>query len=76
MANPGNPRELPEVQLFDLSTDPAEKNDLSSSETDLRDELLRVLEAGPAAMPAPAGKEKVELDSATEEQLRSLGYTE
>jgi arylsulfatase A-like enzyme len=75
-ANPGNPRDLPEVQLFDLSTDPAEKNDLSSSETDLRDELLRVLEAGPAAAPAPAGKEKVELDSATEEQLRSLGYTE
>jgi arylsulfatase A-like enzyme len=75
-ANPGNPRDLPEVQLFDLSTDPAEKNDLSSSEADLRDELLRVLEAGPAATPAPAGKEKVELDSATEEQLRSLGYTE
>ena len=75
-ANPGNPRDLPEVQLFDLSTDPAEKNDLSSSETDLRDELLRVLEAGPAAAPAPAAKEKVELDSATEEQLRSLGYTE
>jgi arylsulfatase A-like enzyme len=75
-ANPGNPRDLPEVQLFDLSTDPAEKNDLSSSEADLRDELLRVLEAGPAAAPAPAAKEKVELDSATEEQLRSLGYTE
>jgi arylsulfatase A-like enzyme len=73
-ANPDNPRDLPEVQLFDLSTDPAEKNDLSSGETDLRDELLRVLKAGPAA--APAGKEKVELDSATEEQLRSLGYTE
>lgn len=75
-ANPGNPRNLPEVQLFDLSTDPAEKNDLSSSEPDLREELLRVVEAGPAATPAPAGKEKVELDSATEEQLRSLGYTE
>jgi arylsulfatase A-like enzyme len=75
-ANPGNPRDLPEVQLFDLSTDPAEKNDLSSSEPDLHDELLRVLEAGPAATPVPAGKEKVELDSATEEQLRSLGYTE
>ena len=75
-ANSGNPRGLPEVQLFDLSTDPAEKNDLSSSEPDLRDELLRVLEAGPAAAPAPAAKEKVELDSATEEQLRSLGYTE
>lgn len=76
MANPGNPRDLPAVQLFDLSTDPAEKNDLSSSESDLRDELLRVLKAGPAATPAPAAKEKVELDSATEEQLRSLGYTE
>ena len=74
-ANPGNPRDLPEVQLFDLSTDPVEKNDLSSSEPDLRDELLRVLKAGPAAA-APAAKEKVELDSATEEQLRSLGYTE
>jgi arylsulfatase A-like enzyme len=75
-ANPGNPRNLPEIQLFDLGADPAEKNDLAATETDLRDELLRVLEAGPATTPAPRGREKVELDSATEEQLRSLGYTE
>ncbi len=75
-ANPGNPRGLPGVQLFDLSTDPAEKNDLAASEPDLRDELLRVLGEGPAAAPKKAAGEKVKLDSATEEQLRSLGYTE
>jgi arylsulfatase A-like enzyme len=75
-ANPGNPRDLPGVQLFDLSTDPAEKKDLSATEADLRDELLRVLDEGPAAAPAKPAGEKVELDSATQEQLRSLGYTE
>lgn len=75
LANPGNKRSLPEVQLFDLGADPGEQNDLKDAEADLRDELVNVAERGPgsAATPAPT---KVELDAATQEQLRSLGYTE
>jgi arylsulfatase A-like enzyme len=75
LANSDNARNLPAVQLFDLGADPGEKNDLKDAEPDLRDELINVIERGPGAAVAPAQK-KVELDSATEEQLRSLGYTE
>jgi len=77
-ANPDNPRGLPEVEVFDLATDPVERQD-RSSEAAKRTELEQLLDAGPGSAPPPPTArppDQVEIDPAMQEQLRSLGYTE
>jgi len=73
-----DPRGQPDTQLFDLSVDPEEKKNLASLNPDRCEELRKLLEATKVAGPGSASveAEKVEIDSETEEQLRSLGYTE
>ncbi len=68
------------MQLFNLASDPLEKQDLAASEIDRRKALLALLEAGPdkAAKQQKRQKpdDKIDIDPAMEEQLKSLGYTE
>jgi len=78
-ANSGNPRGIPEVQLFDLSTDPRELNDLADREPSRRKDMLALIEAGPDKVTArrpPSPTKEVDVDPALKEQLKSLGYTE
>jgi len=74
-ANEGNPRGLPAVELFDLRSDPGEQNDLAAGEPDtvrlLRAALDRIVAFAEAS--AVAGQSG-ELDAATKERLRQLGY--
>jgi arylsulfatase A-like enzyme len=74
-ANPGNPRGLPEHQLFDVAKDPREQRDLVAS----RGEQATTLSANMAAVRSHAESMAVHasetaIDSATEERLRALGY--
>lgn len=75
-ANADNPRGIAATELYNLAEDPREKNDLSAERPDERDRLLELLRAGPQAAVPAAEPRDVELDDATEEQLRSLGYTQ
>ena len=75
IANEDNPRGLPTVALFDLQTDPGEQNNLTEKEPDtvrrLRAQLDRALAFAKAnAVASQSG----ELDPATQERLRQLGY--
>jgi len=77
-SGPDDPRGQPEWQLFDMQADPKELTNLAASDTVQRDALRKVLQSGPqgaADRPAVA-PENVEIDPETEEQLRSLGYTQ
>lgn len=69
-----DPRGQPEWQLFALDGDPSEKDNLAEQRTGVLEELKKLLEQGPAAL--NRGTEDVEIDHQTEEQLRSLGYTQ
>jgi arylsulfatase A-like enzyme len=61
-------------QLFDLSADPLEQHDLSVAEPEILASLRAELDAVSAnAKDRPAAPQR-ELDSATIEQLRALGY--
>ncbi|MBN1483135.1 MAG: flippase-like domain-containing protein [Chloroflexia bacterium] len=79
-ANEGNPRGLPTQELFDLAADPHEQHNLVATEsqaeqTELDDTMNTLLES--AIVKAAANRvaaEAGELDAATEEQLRNLGY--
>ncbi len=77
-ANPDNPRGLAETELYDLKADPDERTNLAPSLADQVERLGKLLEAGPqgggtAAALTPG---QVDVDAATEEQLRALGYTQ
>jgi arylsulfatase A-like enzyme len=74
-ANPGNPRGLPEHQLFDVASDPGEQQDLISTRTDVANKLT----ADMSAVQSHAESIAVEstgtsIDAASEERLRALGY--
>ncbi|MFN2427151.1 MAG: sulfatase, partial [Candidatus Binatia bacterium] len=75
VANKNNPRGLPELELFDVTTDPGETKNLAEANPDvvkqLSDELvaLRAL----AASRAVTGASGV-IDEATRQKLESLGY--
>lgn len=75
VANEDNPRGLPSVELFDLRVDPGEENNLAAGEPDtvqlLRAALDRIVAFAEAS--AVAGQTG-ELDAATRERLRQLGY--
>lgn len=75
LANPGNPRGLPEHQLFDVAHDPGEKTDLIASKTEVANQLM----ADMTALQNHAESIAVEstgtsIDAASEERLRALGY--
>ncbi len=75
IANEGNPRGLPTVELFDLRADPGEHHNLATGEPD----AVRLLRAAVDQIVAFAQAHAVagqagELDAATKERLRQLGY--
>ena len=68
-------RESGERELFDLATDPTERQDLSEARPELADELSALMDQffGPEVEDP---LEALELDPKTVERLRSLGYLE
>ena len=79
VADPGNPRGLPERELFDLRNDPGEGSSLAGQGYDSLEagleshaELQRSFAAGEAV----SGGGEVEMDRAQCEQLKNLGYVE
>jgi arylsulfatase A-like enzyme len=75
-ANPGNPRGLAVNSLFDLSHDPNEKMNLAeqnpSKATEMHTKLHEMLAH---ALSKKGVIPQLTIDRATEERLRSLGYT-
>jgi arylsulfatase A-like enzyme len=74
-ANAGNPRGLPEHQLFDVAKDPGEQKDLIATQTEVANKLT----ADMTAVQSHAESVAVEstgtaIDAASEERLRALGY--
>jgi arylsulfatase A-like enzyme len=74
-ANAGNPRGLPERQLFDVAQDPHEQHDLVGT----KPEAFNKLAADMTAVRGHAESVAVEstgtsIDAASEERLRALGY--
>jgi hypothetical protein len=74
-ANAGNPRGLPERQLFDVAKDPGERHDLIGAQP----ERFNKLAADMTAVRSHAESVAVEstgtsIDAASEERLRALGY--
>jgi arylsulfatase A-like enzyme len=75
VANPGNPRGLPDEALFDLADDPGEQQDLLAARPDearalrsaLRGEVILALERA-------VGGEVGTLDAAIQDKLHDLGY--
>ncbi|MFQ5457674.1 MAG: sulfatase, partial [Myxococcota bacterium] len=76
-ANAGNPRGLPEIALFDLAGDPGELNNLATGNAARANAMRGRMDhtLGEALRAAVAG-EQVEVDAATRERLRALGYVE
>lgn len=77
-AQPGNPRGLPEVELFDVEGDPGEQRNLAEERpveiADLDEEIVAISTG--ASDRAVEGGGSVEMDDATRERLRALGYIE
>ncbi len=74
-ANAGNPRGLPEHQLFDVTADPGEQKDLIATQSEVANKLT----ADMGAVQGHAESIAVEstgtsIDAASEERLRALGY--
>ncbi|RMD86041.1 MAG: hypothetical protein D6815_00630 [Candidatus Dadabacteria bacterium] len=75
LANAGNPRGLPEVALYDLQADPGETRNLAGELPDRVAALradLQVLEQAAAA--SAVHGESGDIDAASRERLRALGY--
>lgn len=75
VANPRNPRGLPEREYFDVSSDPGEQDPYSDPEAEARLEELAELQRLAAEGKAVHG-EDVEMDLETCQRLLALGYTE
>ncbi len=77
-ANAGNPRGLPEIELFDLEVDRAEKKNLADAESAKVAELALGLDEimAEAASEAVESAGEVKMDDATRDRLRALGYIE
>jgi arylsulfatase len=63
------------VELFDLTRDPDERNDLSTQETGKVEALLATLDASEPEVAPPATGE-VEIDPALRTRLEALGYAD
>ncbi len=76
-ANEGNPRGLETQELYDLRLDAGEQDNLAASETSQAAALQTVSKMEVAAAKGEAvAAEETEMDAATEERLRALGYME
>ena len=75
VANPRNPRGLPEREYFDISSDPHELDPYEDPEAEARLEELAELQRLAAEGKAVEGGD-VEMDLATCQRLLALGYTE
>jgi arylsulfatase A-like enzyme len=76
-ANPNNPRGLPEVALFHLEEDPVELNNLAAQRQDLVEILRPRLEnTSSMALGESVTPQERDIDEATRERLKSLGYVE
>jgi arylsulfatase A-like enzyme/uncharacterized membrane protein YbhN (UPF0104 family) len=76
-ANPGNPRGLPERELFDMTADPGEKNNLAGGAQSAAEEKLAQhadLQRRAAEGEAVTGGGEVEMSREECEQLMNLGY--
>jgi arylsulfatase A-like enzyme len=74
-ANPGNPRGLPEHQLFDVASDPGEKKDLIATQTEVANKLTADMDALQSHAESIAVESTgTSIDAASEERLRALGY--
>ncbi|MBU0494839.1 MAG: sulfatase-like hydrolase/transferase [Chloroflexi bacterium] len=75
IAGEGNPRGLPLAALFDLTTDPGEQHNLVAAEPETVQRLRAELHEFVAFAQANAvAGQSTELDAATRERLRQLGY--
>lgn len=64
-----------EPELYDLSRDPQEENDLGATQAETKAEMLAQLrEVQQAVAHTTASHEVVALDDATQERLKALGY--
>jgi arylsulfatase A-like enzyme len=63
-------------ELYDLTADPAETQNLVESRPDLTGELAALLDDFERRHPDPEREPEFEIDEATRERLRALGYTE
>jgi arylsulfatase A-like enzyme len=63
-------------ELYDLSADPAETKNLVEALPDLAGELAALLDDFERRHPDPEREPEFEIDEATRERLRALGYTE
>ncbi len=77
-ANPGNPRGLAPEQLFHISVDPGETQNLNQQRSELAGEMRTQAEAKQklAQSHAAGGGKAAELSAAQQEALRQLGYAE
>jgi arylsulfatase A-like enzyme len=76
-ANPGNPRGLPEIELFDLTADPGETRSLAAKDEGRWKAMRARMDHTTAdALKAAVTGEQIEVDDATRERLRALGYVQ
>ncbi|MEO2169457.1 MAG: sulfatase-like hydrolase/transferase, partial [bacterium] len=77
-AQAGNPRGLPEIELFDVQRDPGEEQNLAAGRGHAVEELdgaIIAITTG-AADSAVVSAGEVQMDDATRDRLRALGYIE
>ena len=74
-ANAGNPRGLPTQQLFNIASDPGERRDLADGEPDRVAQLLADMNRiQDWAVQRAVATQQTDIDAATLEQLRNIGY--
>jgi arylsulfatase A-like enzyme len=75
LANADNPRGLPTEELFDLSADPREQQNLFAAQAEQAQALRQVLrEVVTVALERAVAGEVGDLDASLQEKLRDLGY--
>jgi arylsulfatase A-like enzyme len=76
-ANPGNPRGLAPQELYDVATDRGETKNLATDDATERETMRALLGRAIIAAKEHAGKGgTTDVDSATKERLKALGYAE